>query len=61
MEGAGASMITAFGTALSGALGTMVSDITTQIGSIAPVALPIFAGVMGITVLFRVGRKVTQV
>lgn len=57
----GASMITTFGTALSGALGTMVTDVTSQIGAIAPVALPIFAGVMGITVLFRVGRKVVSV
>ena len=57
----GASMITTFGTALSGALGTMVTDVTSQIGAIAPVALPIFAGVMGLTVLFRVGRKVVSV
>ena len=55
-----ASMVSTFGGALASGLGTMVTDATSQIGSIAPVALPIFAGVIGIGILFKVARKMAK-
>lgn len=47
-------MIDAFGTALTTALGTFVTDVTDGIGSNLVVVLPIVLGVTGIFLLWRI-------
>lgn len=46
-------------TAMSGALGTMVTDVTDGLGTILPVVIPLAAAVIGIFVIWRVVRKFT--
>lgn len=53
-------MISTFTTAMSSALGTMVTDVTSAIGTLAPVVLPVMAGVLGIMIVFKLAKRFTK-
>ena len=56
----GASMIGSFASSMATALDTMVTDITSGFGTIAPIVLPLLAGVIGVFAVLRLSKRISR-